>query len=366
MNAFNLKRIAQIIISPKQAIKLSSNEWFQLILILREAKLLANLYHSSIRDDCFAQYPEYAQRHLKSAYVYADRQRIQVIYESVTIVELLSEIKVTPIFLKGANYILQKTVNSRGRIVSDIDLLVDKKDLTKVERFLKARLWKSEELSDYDNKYYRNWAHEIPPMYHILRNTVLDIHHNVYLPISGRSPNISRFTSDAKKTEFGCVVLSDSATILHSIIHLFMNEDFTNSFRDLLDIHLLISEFESELFWSELLQLSCESGFEKELYYAVCLRDKLFNVDSFCELTELKSRHDGFLGNKFINVILYQALTPKHIYLNTFHNRTATFIIFLRGHWLKMPTHILIKHLLKKSYQGMVEKLFGKHFLEKD
>ena len=34
-------------------------------------------------------------------------------------------------------------------------------------------------LDPYDQRYYRRWRHELPPMQHVKRLTVLDVHHNL-------------------------------------------------------------------------------------------------------------------------------------------------------------------------------------------
>lgn len=366
MMRFDLNKIANFVIAPQKAVELSSDEWFHFILILREAKLLASFYHLANQKNCFNHYPEYAQRHLTSACVVAQRQKIQVIFECATLTELLAKINVSPVYMKGANYILRDSINSRGRMISDIDVLVDKQDLQKVEGFLKKQLWHTDELSDYDEKYYRSWAHEIPPMYHLLRDTVLDIHHNIYLPISGRSPNINTFTKQLKLTQKQCLVLEDAATVLHSIIHLFMNEDFTNAFRDMLDLHLLFDELGNDDFWRDLNELAYTSGFHKELYYCLVLRQRLFHSSNPEILTNLNVRFKNATSTFFIHQVLYHGLTPQHYLLDRFHNKLARFVIFIRGHWIKMPLPILLKHLTIKSYLAMVHKLLGKHFLEKD
>lgn len=364
MIKFDLSQISSMLISPQKAVSLSNDEWFYLILLLREAKLLASFYHLSHQSDSFRQFPEHVQRHLKSDCVKVERQSVQTIYECVTLTEVLAEIDVQPIYMKGANYILRGSGNSLGRIISDLDVLVEKQDLQKVEKLLKEKLWQSNKLSDYDEKYYRKWAHEIPPMYHLLRDTVLDIHHNIYLPISGRSPNIESFRQGCNSTQGNCLVLSDAATVLHSIIHLFMNEDFTNAYRDMLDIHLLLNEFETNEFWIKLRELATTSGFEKELYYGLILRNRLFGccyIDS-----ELVTRFENKRSNYFIHNILYHALTPKHYVIDTYRSKVARFIIFIRGHWMKMPPHVLFSHLIIKSYIGIVEAIVGKYYFDKN
>ncbi|WP_299084332.1 nucleotidyltransferase family protein [uncultured Paraglaciecola sp.] len=365
MKNIEFKQLVSLLCNADLGINYSETEWSECILILREAKLLGRLYYQAVNQGCYKKYPEFVQRHLYSASVHAKRQAHQVVFEAELITRTLAKIGVTPTFLKGASYTLRNSGNSLGRICSDIDLLVAKEELEKVEAHLKTKLWRSEELSEYDDKYYREWAHEIPPMFHPIRNTVLDIHHNLYLPISGRSPNISLFLQHVSYVGSGVRVLNEPVTVLHSIIHLFMNEDFTNAFRDLLDIHLLIEQYENPEFWKKLCYVSDSSGFGRELYYCLSLRGSIFLYPQPECFEALQSKYKNWRTDFFIKHVLSHAITPKHSLLDNYQTKNGRFLVFLRGHYLKMPLSVLIKHLTIKSLTGMVDSLFGKHFLEK-
>lgn len=367
MSKFSIQELSNFLRSPSLLSRLTLSEWADLILILRESKLLATLYHILLRNNLFEQQDEYVKRHLNGAFVHADRQKSQVIYESLLLTELLNTIDVKPIFLKGANYTLRNSINSHGRIISDIDILVQKSQLVEVEALLKRNLWQSETLSDYDEKFYRKWAHEIPPLVHILRSTVLDVHHNLYMPISGRALNIELFELNSEFIEEKYRVLSRADSVLHSILHLFLNEDFTNSFRDLFDIYCLINEYGDEEFWQRLTWISSETNSDRELYYCITLLRQLFDYSVPENVYQnLKAEHENSFSRIFVGFILINALTPQHELLNNAKNRFARFVVFIRGHWIKMPLNILIFHLFVKSYKGLVNTLFGKHFLEKD
>lgn len=51
--------------------------------------------------------------------------------------QTLQTINCQPTFLKGAAYVLDKTSNHEGRVMTDIDILVYKDDLALVETTLK-------------------------------------------------------------------------------------------------------------------------------------------------------------------------------------------------------------------------------------
>ena len=39
--------------------------------------------------------------------------------------------------------------------------------------------WATTHHDPYDQRYYRRWMHELPPMLHIRRMTLLDVHHAI-------------------------------------------------------------------------------------------------------------------------------------------------------------------------------------------
>ena len=89
------------------------------------------------------------------------------------------------ILLKGAAYLLAGLKAARGRMFSDIDILVPRRALPDVEAALMLSGWASANITPYDQRYYRRWMHELPPLKHISRRTLLDVHHAI-LPTTAR------------------------------------------------------------------------------------------------------------------------------------------------------------------------------------
>ncbi|GAA6184225.1 nucleotidyltransferase family protein [Aliiglaciecola sp. NS0011-25] len=359
------KILFQLLLSPRLGLTLTLSQWQNVIFIFRESKLLASLYHVALRDGSFDQYPEFAKRHLGSAQVYAKRQAQQILFEAVEFRLQLEQVGITAVFLKGAGYTLRNSLNSHGRVCSDIDVLVNKKDLSAAEAHLKNNRWQSEVLSDYDEKYYRQWAHEVPPLIHINRATVVDMHHNLYPPISGRTTNIDQFISSRLKTASGCFVLEPATTVMHSIIHLFANEDSSSWIRDLFDITLLIKEYESDDFWTSLIDLSKQTDFEFE--FVCCMHALKFYTD--ISVPEIANDYIARYKMTKIQVWLMNhaiipAICPEHDLLLTAKIRWAKKLVYLRGHWIKMPFNVLIKHFAFKSFFAIRDQIMGKHHFD--
>jgi len=360
MNRWTVDDLSQSILFPQRAAHFSLEQWQEWLFMLRHANLLASFYWQAEKHQCIESYPEQVQRHLFSARNYQQRQQQQVLYEVSEIKRILVASGIECVFLKGANYILRQCSTAKGRILSDIDILVKQGELLEAEKMFKLNNWQLKKVSDYDEQYYRKWAHEIPPLRHPLRGTVVDMHHNLYLPISGRAPKIELFWQHTEQLDDGSIVLNAPASLLHSIIHLLMNEDFTNAYRDMLDIHLLIADYQSTDFWQNLTELAKQTGFQDELSMALVLRARLFRGDVPRELTNEVQTFAAKPSNRLLLNVYQHAITPNHTLLTTWRSATARSVAYVRGHWLKMPIHVLCKHFSVKLWLAFLQHILGK------
>ena len=125
------------------------------------------------------------QRHLIAAGTLAERQRRAVAWEARKLDQALASLRIPVVLLKGAAYTLAELPPARGRLFADVDILVPKSSLGEVEAALLMHGWHGTQHSAYDQRYYRQWMHELPPLTHIRRQTHLDVHHNL-LPETAR------------------------------------------------------------------------------------------------------------------------------------------------------------------------------------
>jgi len=200
----------------------SGQQWDQLVRLARSADLLARLASLAQAAGLWEQMPTQPRRHLESALRLAQRQQHELGFEAGHIESALQQTGVPIVLLKGAAYVLAGLQASKGRLVSDIDILVPRAALTQVEGALVQCGWVMSAKSAYDERYYRTWMHELPPMTHVLRRTVLDVHHAI-LPITARlHPDVSLLLERARRLRPGsCLhVLAPHDMILHSATHL--------------------------------------------------------------------------------------------------------------------------------------------------
>ena len=269
------------------------------------------------------------------------------------------------VFLKGAGYTLSGAPVGDTRIYNDIDILADKKSIDAIEKRICLIGWLSEELTEHDEKYYRKWAHEIPPLRHGKRGTIVDVHHNIVPIISGRHVDADKFAKNTVTTEGGFQILSFAAMTLHSLIHLFFNEEVKKGYRDLIDLHTLMTTNNNEAFWLDLISLAKETDFGLELFLACRYTQKI-----------LKTEVPGYVHKEisqfcpwniaFVDFIYEKTLKPNHPLCKPKFFVLAEFAVLIRGHFQKMPLHILIYHLLCKSGVSLIKSIFGKHVFTKE
>ena len=361
---FTPLQLSHYLLHPENLKDLTEEQVSQLVLIFRFERLLATFSERCKHENAFANLSDSVKRHLNNASLLAERQRQQVFIEADFLHESLSKESPDYLFLKGAAYSLSCYQVGIGRTYSDIDILVNKESLLAIERRLILKGWFRQMLSDYDEKYYRRWAHEIPPLIHSERFTIIDIHHNFVPPVSGRAPNVNAFLK-LRKSVNGYPVLAPSAMLVHSSVHLIFNEDFKHSYRDLFDLKAIIDEHTNEVFWHEAISLSKESNFSKELFLAMRYCHYSLQVDVPPSVEQMVTFSKVKLA--LYDFIFCRALAPSHPRCKIGFKSLATFLAWSRGHWIKMPLPVLLYHFSVKLIRSVLESLFGKHiFIKQD
>ena len=141
-----------------------------------------------------------------------------------------------------------------------------------MENALTIHGWSTTHHNAYDQRYYRQWMHELPPLRHNTRATVLDVHHAI-LPLTARLKPSSAKLLAASRPLAGhdrLRVLCPADMVLHSATHLFHNEELSHGLRDLTDLDILLRHFGPEPgFWEELPRRAAELDLVRPLYYGL-------------------------------------------------------------------------------------------------
>jgi hypothetical protein len=238
---------------PETLVSLGLSDWDVLLRQARRTGLLSRLavQAGDLRID--DQLPPQVLPHLRGARAVAAEHQRSVRWEVNRIERALSEANGPVVLLKGAAYVMANLPPARGRLCSDIDLLVPKDRLGVVEEALRRHGWEPAPLSKYHDHYFRNWMHELPPMRHRDRGTIVDVHHTI-LPLTDTLRlDPSRLFEDANRLSGSSLhVLGPIDMVLHGGSHLFRNGEFRFALRDLADMDALIRHFGgAPAFWHQ-------------------------------------------------------------------------------------------------------------------
>ncbi|MCW8885807.1 MAG: nucleotidyltransferase family protein [Motiliproteus sp.] len=346
--------LIDVLNSPQITSQLENSQWGSLISQARAANLLSRLYSILEQKHLFSSVPEHIQHHLLSAHKQAEKQHRQVLWEVSLLSRTFKDLEIQLLLLKGSAYIYGELPASCGRTLSDIDILVPKEVIEKVEKRLFLDGFMSTKIDDYDQHYYREWMHEIPPLQHYTRGTTLDVHHNI-LPTLKRTLNPEKLFEEVENISLNVAVLSKYDRILHSAAHLFMEGEFPNGLRDLHDLHLMFSKLNGADDWLKIKSRASELNLTFPLFYATRYCRMIFNtnIPEKVDFSVFRA-HDNVLL-KLKDWLFTQVLRPHHhSAIETFF-KLAEVTLLVRAHFLKMPIKILAPHLFKKSISAIIE-----------
>ncbi|WP_342616223.1 nucleotidyltransferase family protein [Rhodoferax sp. GW822-FHT02A01] len=339
---------------PEIAFSYGVREWEALVWQSRSAELMAQLYVALDKADVLAAAPAAARRHLTIAKTIADKHTAAIESELIALREALEPLGMPVVLLKGAAYCGLQHHASLGRLFNDIDIMVPKHALAAAEERLLWAGWLPSHTSAYDQRYYRNWMHEIPPLEHKHRATVLDVHHTILPPTSGIKPD-PKDLFEASIPLSGNLsffrVLGRADMVIHSACHLFFGE-FHKGLRDLHDLHLLLSDFGAEeQFWRDLVARANALNLALPLLDALTQCNRLYHTQVparvFADLGRLgTSPYPTFLRNWLFE----HALRPVHTSAFGWTTWLAHRAVFVRSHWLRMPLPLLLYHLTYKVF----------------
>jgi len=258
------------------------------------------------------------------------------------------------ILLKGAAYTISGLPSGDGRLYGDIDLLINKPELKEIESILRQGLWLPKAMDDYDINYYREWSHEIPPVYHATRRSVLDVHHAILPPTCKLKPDSKKILNNIVPIKGwpNVYVLSPSDMVLHSMTHLFHEGEFDHGLRDLIDIDALLRFFneKDECFYDGLVDRAKELDLVLPLYYGVRYCNRLLGTPVpekiFNDLNQYSPKF-----SKIIDQLFYRALLPHHKSCDDGFSGISRWLLYVRSHYLRMPVKMLIPHLIRKAYK---------------
>lgn len=337
---------------------LSPGTWSEIVAAARATNLLGTLGErmaaSATRTGCNAD------RHLDGARQLSERQRRSVCWEAHCIDRALARLGIPVVLLKGTAYVLGGHPNAIGRLFGDVDILVPAESLGAVEIALMVAGWTPlNSKSEYDQRYYRTWMHELPPMIHPRRGSIIDVHHTILPPTARLKPSPQRIIErSAPVPGFASLrVPCPEDLIVHSVTHLVHEGELGNGLRDLHDIRsLLVSGSGTPGFWDRLTEIAREHGLEAPVALGLGLVRRHMRVPLPADLPSRLPLGDGAPLQRTLMSLYDHALSPPAFRNHARIGKLADLALYVRAHWLRMPPRLLALHLARKAFYRSVPR----------
>ena len=341
---------------PPGTLRLSNARWALLLQQARAARLLSRLAILLDAAGGLRRVPAGPLHHLESSLVLARSHDQAVRWEVGSVHDSLRSAGIPVVLLKGAAYVLADLPAARGRWFSDVDVMVPRTSLADAEATLRLSGWIGTHADDaYDQRYYREWMHEIPPMLHERRRTTLDIHHSILPPTARLKPDAAKLFAAAVPVagHADLRVLAPADMVLHSATHLFWDGEFHHGLRDLVDLDDLLRHFDARdpAFFPTLVDRSFEMDLAGPLQYGLRYARRILGTpvpDSV--VTALQRAGPNRLLRPSMDAAFQRALMPDHPSCSDAFTPLARWLLFVRGHYLRMPLRLLVPHLARKAF----------------
>jgi hypothetical protein len=347
------RRVLDVLRDPASLVAMQGVALDTTLRQLRRLKLLAHV-GVRLRDrQLLRSFSNEVQDQFASAMTMAEARARLARWELDRIAQVLQPGDSFPVLaLKGGAYLLLDLPLAAGRMLTDVDLLVPEDRLPEVEGRLRQAGWEIAPLKEYDDHYYRHWAHEIPPLRHVEREIEVDVHHNILMRTARLKPRPALLLQEARPVgNAGYSALCPADQVLHAMAHLFCSSEQDDALRELVDIDALLRHpaAQDREFWSGLVNRAQALDLMRPAWYALRYASRWLGtpVPDFVLKTFDAARPFP------LAVWLMDRLVPGALFARNPDgaDRYAGFartLLLARLHWLRMPPGLLLTHLSRK------------------
>jgi hypothetical protein len=311
-------------------------DWNALITAARAESLLGTLAFRLEGQ----KLPVPAGRILEGARIDAAQARRQALWEAERARRALAPTGIPIILLKGTAYAAAGLQAGIGRSIGDLDILLPRDSLEIAEAALMAAGWEWVKEDGYDDRYYRDHMHELPPLIHKERDRMIDVHHTI-LPLTARPrPDAAAMIGTSVKLENGLRVLSPQDMVIHAVAHLFADGDLAGGLRNLWDIDRMLREFgSSDGFWHRLEERSRLHQLTPAVKRALRLTRRIYGTPVDPVLAGSHRPADWLFKRRLLARDGWGQEARRGLRL----------AFYIRSHWLRMPPLMLARHLWVKA-----------------
>jgi hypothetical protein len=325
---------------------------------LRRLKLLAHVAERLRQQGLEGVFPQCVRDQLDSACVIARARARLALWELEQIAHVLEPGPDNPVVvLKGSAYLMLALPHAAGRMLSDVDLLVPERQLARTEERLRAAGWEGAPLDPHDERYYREWTHEIPPLRHAEREMEVDVHFNILQRRARLKPRASLLLQEAQSAGAqGLAVLAPVDMVLHAMTHLFYSSEQDDALRELVDIDALLRHFAAREpdFWLRFPERARQLGLERPACYALRYSVRWLDTPVPDRVAPLLRHGAPPAASRWMMDRLVPAtLFARHPDRPDHAAGLARVLLLMRAHWIRMPPWLLASHLVNKSVRRL-------------
>lgn len=334
-----VQTLIDLLAGRRDAAALSPREWDGVIGVARAEVLLATLAHR-LADAALPETVAALFADQRSAAAVAQRQAL---WEAEMAGRALTPAGIEFVLLKGTAYAAAGLACAGGRQIGDLDILVPGHDIGRAENELLRAGWEWVKADAYDDAYYRDHMHELPPLIHAERDRMIDVHHTI-LPRTHRvTPDELALLSDAIEVQGGHRILCSVDMVCHCAAHLIADGDLQGGLRNLWDFHCLTRDFAAADpgFWRDLDARADMHGLRPAVRRAARLARHVYGSD-LPQGWYPNAPGDGWFVRRLLARDDWGRVTNKPLEL----------AFYVRSHWLRMPPKMLARHLWTKWRKG--------------
>lgn len=325
--------LALVMRHPDEALALDAGGWNALIAIARAEQMIGTLAY---RLQGLAV-PAAADRLLADARASADQGRTAALWEAEAARRALQPVGCPVVLLKGTAYVAAGLAAGVGRSIGDLDILVPREALDRVEAALIGAGWDWVKPDAYDDAYYRRWMHELPPLIHRDRDRMIDVHHTI-LPLTARpTPDAGALIAGRVEFAGGLSILGPADMICHAAAHLFADGDLAGGMRNLWDVHKLLEELGTDGLAARAALHGIGASVARTLRHA----RNLYGTDI----------GDGWGEWDRLDLVFARRLVARDGWGRATRPLTRA-ACYVRSHHLRMPPLMLARHLWTKWLRG--------------
>ena len=335
------ERLVALLGDPARFDGIDERGWTGVLTCARAEQLIGSLAHRLAG----LPLPELVAAVLADARAAAEHGRTQALWEAEMARRALAPLGCPVVLLKGTAYVAAGLAAGQGRAIGDLDILVPRDALDRVERALLDAGWEWVKPDPYDDAYYRRWMHELPPLIHRERDRMIDVHHTI-LPLTARPrPNADRLIGDAQPLGTGLSVLSREDMVIHAAAHLIADGDLAGGLRNLWDIDRLIREFSEDD--PDFCLSVFENAHDHQLWHQTIRALRLAGQVFGTPVKGYTSPIRVSLAEHASDRLFRRRLLARNGWGRA--TRPATRLAFyVRSHALRMPPAMLARHLVTK------------------